>query len=236
MKRKQSLTLDSRTERSLMSVAAALAMIPLAACLGGGGGSGGGGSVADTAPMIEPDSARTLTGGESPIETLADQRARAPAIIQRADSLIVYTITGETSHPDAPSFSLRTNCSRTSCQVTQPRTGISIVVDLDDLQYVSGDSRTVLTRNGITVVDETASIDDAIIKDYRGRAYSAWMEHAVFAAQVERGNAEGIDFVARYAIAGGDLTGTMPNVAAIWNGLMVGRTRSGDNTLQGDAL
>ena len=196
-----------------------LAFLSLAAC----GGGGGGGATIDAA------GARVLTGSQDPAETTADQVARAPGILDRTDSLLVSTITGETSHANLPTFRVRTNCTGTRCSWRESTTGVSGSVALSDLEFTSGSSQAVLTRNGITLVEGQAESVES---------YGAWMDHAGFAVQSERLTIEGVSVTGRYGVAGGDLTGVRPDIMATWRGLMVGTPRDGalrGNVLQGDA-
>ncbi len=196
-----------------------LALLSLAACGGGGGGSA----------TIDAAGARDLTGSQAPVETPADQAARAPGIFGRADSLLVSTITGETSHPSLRTFRIRTNCTGTRCSWREATTGVSGSIGLNDLEFTSGKSQAILTKNGITLVEGQAEGIES---------YGAWMDHAGFAVQSEEQMIEGVSVTGRYGIAGGDLTGIRPDILATWRGLMVGTPRDGGlrgNVLQGDA-
>ena len=214
--------------RSLAPVAGMFMALSLAACLGGGGGSGGGGETG-AAPLPDPAAARALTGSQAPVESPADQNARSPGILSRADSLIVSTLFAETTIPEFPTFRVLTNCRGTRCPWREPTTGVSGVLSLQDLEFTSGEARSVLTKNGITLIEGRASGVEA---------YGAWLNHSGFAVQSERSMFEGYHVTGRYGIAGGDLTGVAPPPAAAWRGLMVGTPRGGalrDNVLQGDA-
>ena len=211
------------TGRLFMALTAASTLFTLAAC------GGGGGDDASSRPISDPARARALTGSQAPAETPADQTARAPGIVERTDSLIVSTIVGETSHADLPTIQLRTNCAGTRCTWRESTTGVSGSLSLNDLEFSSGSSRAILTKNGITVLEGQAEDIEA---------YGAWMNHAAFAVQSERTTSQGIAVTGRYGIAGGDLTGIQPDMAATWRGLMVGTPRDGTlrgNVLQGDA-
>ena len=211
------------TGRLFMALTAASTLLTLAAC------GGGGGDDASSSPISEPAAARALTGSQTPAETPADQTARAPGILERTDSLIVSTIVGETSLADLPTIQFRTNCAGTRCAWRESTTGISGSLSLNDLEFSSGSSRAILTKNGITVLEDQAEDIEA---------YGAWMDHAAFAVQSERTTSQGIAVTGRYGIAGGDLTGIQPDMAATWRGLMVGTPRDGalrGNVLQGDA-
>ena len=211
------------TGRLFMALTAASTLLTLAAC------GGGGGDDASSRPISDPARARALTGSQAPAETPADQTARAPGILERTDSLIVSTIVGETSLADLPTIQLRTNCAGTRCAWRESTTGISGSLSLNDLEFSSGSSRAILTKNGITVLEGQAEDIEA---------YGAWMDHAAFAVQSERTTSQGIAVTGRYGIAGGDLTGIQPDMAATWRGLMVGTPHDGalrGNVLQGDA-
>ena len=201
----------------------------LAAC-GGGGGGGAGGGAAASAPALDAAAARILTGASAPVETPADQDARAPSILARVDSLIISTAFVETSSPRVPAFRLRASCSGTRCVLSEPSTGVSDTVTLQDLELLQGQASAILTKYGITMIREsTATVD----------SYYAWMDHAAFAIQTQRDSVDGVRFDILYGLVGGDLAGTRPDeITGTWRGLMVGRARSGTfrgNTLQGDA-
>ena len=212
--------------RTLALSAGMFTALTLTACLGGGGGGGG---ETGAAPLPDPAAARSLTGSQAPAEFPADQRARAPGIVSRADSLIVSTLFAETTIPDLPTFRVLTNCVGTRCSWREPTTGVSGVLGLGDLEFTSGASRAILTKNGITLIEGRASGIEG---------YGAWLNHAGFAVQSERSMVEGYSVSGRYGIAAGALTGVAPPLAATWRGLMVGTPRGGalrDNVLQGDA-
>ena len=213
----------------LAPAALAVAMLTLAACGGGGGGS------STVAPPADEEGAQSLTGSQPPAESAAAQGARADGILGRVDSLIVSSLYGNSTHPQVPTFTLRSNCQGTTCAFREPRSGASVTVSLSELEATSSTRDGIsLTRNGITLHQGAA--DDL---EY----YGAWMQHAAFALQQETGTIafEGADYRwrARYGIAGGDLTGSLPtDIAATWRGVMVGTPTQGDlagNVLQGDA-
>ena len=178
------------------------------------------------------DGARALTGSQAPVETPADQAARAPGIVERADSLIMSTVVGETTDPNLPTLQYRTSCAGTRCSLRESTTGFSRSIRLSDLRFVSGSSRAVLTKNGITVVEGRA-------EDGELEGYGAWMDHATFGVQsAARTTTEGLVLGMRFGRAAGDLTDVRPNVTATWLGLMVGTPSAGalrGNVLQGDA-
>ena len=200
--------------------------VACAALLAGCGGGGGGGS----SPQVSGSEIRNLTGASAPTETIAAQRARSPGIVSRADSLIVSTIFGETSHSALPTFHLRSRCSGTRCTISELTTGYSETLRLSDIEFSTGSAEAVGTKHGITLVFETEGTDLA--------AFGAWMMHSGFAVQEESGTVQGIRVNARYGIAGGDLTSTALTGNATWRGIMVGTPATGSNRgdqLQGDA-
>ncbi|MDE2774286.1 MAG: hypothetical protein OXI46_11380 [Gemmatimonadota bacterium] len=203
----------------MRSLGFALVVLSLAGC---GGGSGGG-----PGPVQTPD-VQTLTGSQAPVETAADQNARAPAMLARADFLAVTTLHGETSDSNIPTFKLRSSCSATRCTFTEPQSGYGWVVDTADLEF-SGETEAILTKHGITMGLTRAP-------EYRG--YASWMTYGAFGVGDERATIEGVSVRGRYALAGGDLTGSRPSGSATWRGLMAGTPATGvgrGQILQGDA-
>ena len=209
-------------------------ILALAACGGGGGGGGGGPS---GKPALSLDSIRDLTGATAPVESPAAQKARAPAILSRADSLILSTVHGETNVPEVPTFHLQARCAGGQCLISNPTIGYSQTVSLSDLITVDGPTDAVGTKHGITLLYLTASTTGT---DYT--ALGAWMQHGAFSVNTEKGTVQvqdfAVDFTGRWAMAGGDLTGTRPTGNATWLGLMVGTPATGSNRgdrLMGDA-
>ena len=223
----------------------------LAACGGGGGGGTSGSSDGDgtpetgtvqsrSKPPLNPAAAAALTDSSPPAETVADQAAREAALFDRFDSLIVSTLYGEIQ---GERFIFASDCQGTGCTLSEPITGFSITMTLEDLRDTeseAGRSRAVLTKNGVTLVETRVSgggVD--------GRTYGSWLDHGAF--QVEAGigvtTDNGVPLTGRGASVGGDLTGSRPVEAegvksAKWRGLMVGTPARGDrrdNILQGDA-
>ena len=210
-----------------LTIPAAVALT-LAAC-----GGGGGGAKPATSLLPDVERARTLTGSTAPTETVEQISARVAGILGRSDSLIISTMRGETTNPDVPSFSIRTDCQAAACSYREATTGVSGTIRLQDLEIVSSTKGgAVLTRNGITLGE--GGTDNV-------EAYGTWMRHATFAVQSERGTIDGTSLSFRYALAGGDLTGSLPmatDVTATWRGVMVGTPGTGaaaGNVLQGDA-
>ena len=156
--------------------------------------------------------------------------ARSPAIVSRADSLIISTIHGKTSAPSLPTYTARTQCSDLRCSVSEPTLGLYTTIHISDLTASSGSTDATGTKYGITLMRQ----ED---EDFGG--FGAWMEHSGFAVQEEHYVVEGISISGAYGIAGGDRTGTAPTGSATWRGLMVGGIATGSNSgegLQGDAI
>ena len=200
--------------------AGTLALLVLAGCGGGGGGG---------APALDPSRAQNLTDSRPPAETTADQAARSAGLISRADSLIYSTSFWRTTNPEVPTFELRANCVRTTCRFTEPRSGATETLRLQDLQFSSSSRTALLTKDGVTAVYSSTT-------DREG--YGAWMNHSVFGVTSARATSGGTDFIFRYGAAAGDLTLERPGVSATWRGLMVGVPTGStlrENVLQGDA-
>ncbi|MCY4496452.1 MAG: hypothetical protein OXC14_04130 [Rhodospirillaceae bacterium] len=192
--------------RTIGTVIASIAALALAGC-GGGGESRPG-----------PESIRDLTGLASPSETAAAQTARAPAIVSRADSLVMSTMHGETSDARVPTLRVRARCAGTRCDLYELTTGYNASIHLSDLSLTGLPTVAIGTKHGVTLMSWSDS-------DYT--AYGAWMEHSGFAVQTEDGVIEDVRIGVRYGLAGGDLTGTRPTGSATWLGLMVGTPTTG---------
>lgn len=220
--------------KSIVPTAVACALV-LAAC-------GGGGAKPAASFLPDAERARTLTGSTAPTETAEQISARVAGILGRSDSLIISTMRGSatirretTNPPDPLFFTFQTDCRATACSYRETETGMSGTIRLRDLEIISSTrGGPVLTRNGIT-------LGEVVTNDLE--AYGAWMLHSAFGVQSGRGVIGGPsrDFSIRYALAGGDPTGSLPpeeGISATWTGVMVGTPATGPaagNILQGDA-
>ena len=213
--------MGNRMNPSVLAVVACAGL--LAACGGGSGGNSVSSGLGDLGGI------RQATGLAPPVETPAGQRARAAGIVSRADSLILSTTYGQTSHRDLPEFRVRARCSGTSCSLSESVTGYRDTLRLDDLEFITGDSVAVGTGNGITLMFGTASDMEL---DYA--TLGGWMEHSAFGVQAGEGVFEGIRVNALVGMAGGDLTGAPLTGSATWLGLMVGMPTTG--SARGDRL
>lgn len=208
----------------------AWALMAVAAC---GGGSGGGETSA-TSPLPDVNLVRSLTESDPPAESRAVQVARTANILERTDSLIVSSVYGETTHPRFPEFTIQSACEATTCTLREPNSGVSLTVRLQNLQLASSTREGVsLTRNDITLAEGAVEGTEW---------YGSWMHHSTFAVQSQwqpvRIEGRNYRVSGRYGLAGGDLTGSLPTMSAIWRGVMVGTPATGTsvgNVLQGDA-
>lgn len=217
------------------TAAAAVAISLLAACGGGGGGGGNSSNEGPSGPNPGPvlDQIRSLTEAAPPAETAADQDARSPSIVSRADSLLLSNVYAHTSSSDLPTFRLRASCSGTVCRLEERRLGYYDTISLSDLGIVSGNEQPVGTKHGVTLIRDTGQHEGV---DYR--SLGAWMQNAGFSVQVDRETVEGVQINSRIGIVAGDLTGSPPAGGATWQGLMVGTPAEGTgrgDRLQGDA-
>ena len=114
-------------------------------------------------------------------ETVADQIARGPGILSRADSLVVSSAHGETQSSEIPTFIARSSCSGTVCHFSERRTGLSLTLRLSDLEFAPGNSQSVSTKHDITLIRSVGSF-----QDINFRALGTWMQHSGFTVQMER--------------------------------------------------
>ena len=173
---------------------------------------------------------RQQTGLDAPAETPAAQTARSPGIIARADSLILSTIYGETSHSALPTFRASASCSGARCTVTERTTSYSYSLTPSDLESVNAPAEALGSKHGVTLQWQRNS---------EFTAFGAWLNHSGFAVQSETDSIDDTRVVGRYGLAGGDLTGAAPAGSATWRGLMVGTPATGGNRgdrLHGDAV
>ena len=255
-----------QTAHLLAKIAGALALVSLAAC-GGNGSVGDGGAASSgpapaprrpvprSPPALAPGRAQSLTGSGPPTETVVDMRARAAALVSRADSFVVSTVFGNASNPNFPTFRLRPSCSGAECVWTVPGTQISWTIDVRDLESSVGESREILGKAGVTMAEFTGSDNRVDV-----RTYGSWLNHASFSVTTQaiettdrtrffspvrrrrrRPRRERAGASRRPPPTRGPstpLAGSAPGFAATWRGLMVGTPRAGgarDNLLQGDA-
>ena len=209
----------------IIFVALTLVAVGLAACSGGKSGSG---------PISSLESIRELTDMTAPVETTAAQKARAPGIASRSDSLIISTMYVETNDDERPNIILGAQCTGTECTISEPSIRFFWTFTLSDLVFVAGSPEAVGTKHGITLMSETGRrMDDEFTR------FGAWMAHGGFQVETTR-DLTPDDFRMNfgYGLAWGDLTGSRPTGSVTWLGLMVGTPATGDNfgdRLQGDA-
>ena len=194
----------------------------LAAC-GGGGAS------------FDGDAAISLTGSAAPAETVAEQAKRSAATAERANALVASTLYGEV---EGEEFHSVADCRGTRCDLHAHTAGVSIpfgemdLKDLLNLEAAAGTRRSVLTKDGITLVESRGMAGDPY------REYGAWMEHGAFSVRTGMRSSDAPVATLRGALVGGEIAGSRPLASATWRGVMVGtpaRGDSRDDILQGDA-
>lgn len=183
-------------------------------------------------PALSPEDIRERAGLEAPAESAETQNARAPAILERSDSLILSTIHAETSDPAIPRYSIHAHCSGDTCTTMNSRTGETDTSSLADSELVIGDNRVIGTAHGITLTWETWETVHQERTDLT--AFGAWMEHGSFALNTASVASEGTMIESRSAIVVGDLTNRPLTGGATWLGIMVGTPVAGED--RGDRL
>ncbi len=191
---------------------------------------------------INAEKAQELTGGSKPAETVT-RGLQTPADWGR--HTIFYgegLLNGERVNFEFSSVCTANECTfinenpnlkftHTYSDTIQPIIDDDETVDLDQF-------RAILTKNGITILEETWLSTNL---EYSLRTYGAWMEYAAFGVTKYTiiDEPDEFSFYGRLGWAGGTRTGTRPSADATWKGLMVGTPREGTyrgNILQGDAL
>ncbi len=201
----------------------ALAAVGALTACGGGGES------------FDGDAAISLTGSAAPAETVAEQAKRSAATAERANALVASTLYGEV---EGEEFFVVPDCDGTLCILTTDSTGVAIplgFLPLDallNLETAPGARRAVLTRNGITLVENRGETETPF------REYGAWMEHGAFSVVTGIQSLDAPVTALRGAFVGGEISGSRPLASATWRGVMVGTPARGDDRddiLQGDA-
>ena len=144
-----------RTNRRILpaGILAVAATLLMTGC--GGGGSPIQHDEESPAPQYrEPDADRSigLTGSARPMESAADQGARAPGILARLDSVIPSTVFGRTDNLLLPTIQDPAVCSGSICSVSVPAIGFSYEIDLQTITASTENVNAVLTRNGVTTL------------------------------------------------------------------------------------
>lgn len=144
--------------------------------------------------------------------------------------------------------SLESQCDRQSCTVTEPLTGISETVSLQDLQNADTsdieDLRQQVNisgeRRGVTVYGGSVSFALGEDSSVDAEAYGGWMVHNYFLAAWGTYRDPTIPSAeVGVGLSVGNATGTHPDADATYNGLMLGVvTAEGStqgNDVEGDA-
>ena len=218
-----------------MRSALAASLLFLAACGGGGGdrkmSDSGRPSVAGVDWLIDPASARALTGGGTPPEFSSNEiKARVEGIRDGADTLLITDLhyVGVTVVDD-----IDATCQGTVCVMAlRP-------VDLANLTFERTEFQAVLLRHGVTVGQTRATrSENGGIRDTL--TYGAWLDHSAFSMEAwvvyEGARDDGPDAAAVGALSFGDATGTPPvSGVATWTGVMTGADVRFLSTVQADA-
>ena len=201
---------------------AVAAILSLAACGGGGDMS--------SRPALSPGDIRALTGLSAPVETAQVQQARQQEVYSRADSLILSTTHVGVAFPDETrTFRQPAECSGPRCELLDPVTGETSIIDLDDLLLDIGDAETIGSAHGVTLMSErTHHMSDDIT------SLGAWMEHGLFLLDTHRGVDEDVEIELVHTVAMGELTDRPLTGSATWLGIMVGTPTAGED--EGDRL
>ncbi len=188
----------------------------------------------DSERALTVDEIREFAGLSAPTETPDAQQARSLDILQRADSLVLSTMHGETGDADLPTFRLLTQCSGMQCTTTEPLTGSVDTIDLANTPLRQGAATAIGSKHGITLLRESSTHTGADVS-----SFGAWLEHSSFAILNESQTGEEGAIDVWYAISLGELTGTPLSGSATWLGVMVGTPVTGDargEQLVGDAI
>ena len=184
-------------------------------------------------PAINAKEAIKLTAAQNPVEAAEDQSARDAEIHSRLDSMLISTAFGESRNPDNPRFTLKYECTKAECVLSNLQTGASTTIQLSYVAgLVSATTSTILTKNGTTTF-ESRGVDTQV------RTYGSVMQHGYFAVEAGTTKAGHITNSAWLSRVGGALSSSRPQnpknaFTATWKGLMVGTPTH--NTDQGDLL
>ena len=161
--------------------------------------------------------------------------------------------------PDPPPpvyFDFDSSCEMVTCEVNfgdendaesapvkaATEGGVSRTLDRGDMQWLTSRSQARWTKNGITVVEGRSTTRSPTIADPDMHSYGAWMQHSGFVVREVRtvtGSSESdseFETRWRFALAGGDLTGSRPQGGGLtWTGVMVGTPADEFRPLHGDA-
>ena len=207
------------TIRLLAALGAALALV---AC-GGGGGGGVSQPIADIAPIVSAAGGEPLSLSSSQIKAELSRR------VNTADTLLgtdIYDLGGYQIASTA--------CSGTVCQVSI--LGNTVLVALSDLDFNAGTYESVMTRNGVSIVQGAGrATEDGITSESLG--WGGWLDHAAFLIAGEAAtDTEGYGLAGVYGLSFGDATGSVPvSGSASWRGVMAGYHFPRDEGHQGDA-
>ena len=220
---RRGLQREKLMKRFSVCVLAVAAVLSLPAC------GGGGDSVSEREPTI--GEIRELTGLSAPVETAAAQQARQREVVDRTDSLVLSTMHMEVDGPNGTSmFRLLAECSGAHCELLDPASGSTDMVDLDTSRTVRPSrAEAIGSAHGITLTREITrnmGVDEMVL--------GAWMEHGSFGLNNLRTVGEEVESNILHTVALGDLTDRPLTGSATWLGIMVGTPTAGND--EGDRL
>ena len=139
--------------------------------------------------------------------------------------------------------SLETECDQQACAITEPNTGISESVSLQDIQTTDTDSIEDLreaanfsdTKNGVAVYGGSVSFALGEDSSVDAEAYGGWMAHNYFLATWGTYRDTNIPSAeVGVEISVGNSAGSHPDASATYDGLMLGVLTQGAD--RGDAV
>ena len=220
--------------------AAAGLVLALSGCGGGSDRDGG-----DLAEAIS-EAGRRLGGLSAPEFSSAALADGVKVIASNANTLALSDVVSFVDVAGLPSsFRLYMQCVRDRCIETEPITGETSEVPIDDLRADDGPIGTLSPtpigeRHGVRVAHVRASDRSEAGEAISITGYGGWMEHGSFL--VSEGTIEGGDLGgARFASSQsfGVSPNTVPDVAASWSGIVAGvdmsETDTAGNLVQGHA-
>ena len=208
-------------------------------------GCGGGSDEGDLAEAIS-EAGRRLGGLSAPGFSSDELAAGVETIASNANTLALSDVVYFVDIVGLPSSSrLYTQCVRDRCVETEPITGETSEVPIDDLRADDGPIGTLSPtpigeRHGVRVAHIRATDRQETGEAISITGYGGWMEHGSFLVSggtIEGGDLGGARFASSQSF--GVSPNTVPDVAASWSGIVAGvdmsETDTAGNLVQGHA-